>query len=181
MSNISLHGNLYIGPYKGYHGCAVYDSDSGGFHGDVVETNDVITFVGRDPSELEAAFKESIDGYLEFCESQGKPPDKPFSGNFPVRATPKLHHDLTVAAAHAGTSLNAFVVCILHDAIANQRPITLVSQTHWVKKWDTISWANVEPLSIITTRPVMAEPIEMGGRFSEWTGMGVVGLMGKRG
>ena len=37
---------------------------------------DVITFQGKSIDELEQAFKDSIDDYLEFCHSRGERPDK---------------------------------------------------------------------------------------------------------
>src|SRR4051812_24928961 len=113
MSGVAIHGALFVGPYKGYYGKAEYDTDAGFFHGDVSETTDVITFVGSSPAEVAKAFEDSIDDYLEFCEIRGKSPNKPFSGKFLTRVSPKLHHDLTVNAAQAGKSLNQYVVEIL--------------------------------------------------------------------
>lgn len=53
--------------YKGYVGHAVYDADSHSFHGEVLDTSDVITFQSDTESGLERAFRDSIDDYLEFC------------------------------------------------------------------------------------------------------------------
>ena len=117
MTHISLQGSLTIGPYKGYHGRIEYDADEAAFHGRVTETKDVITFVGRDASEIETAFKESVDDYLEFCEARGEKPDKPFSGRFIVRTTPELHHRLAKCADSSGKSLNQFVVQSLESAV----------------------------------------------------------------
>ena len=46
-----------------------------------MDLRDVITFQGKSVDELEKAFKDSIDDYLEFCEERGEEPDKPFSGD----------------------------------------------------------------------------------------------------
>ncbi|MFT4551572.1 MAG: putative HicB family RNase H-like nuclease [Chlamydiales bacterium] len=54
--------------YKGYAGHAVYDDEAKIFHGDVVGLNDVITFQGESVQELEQAFKDSINDYLNFCK-----------------------------------------------------------------------------------------------------------------
>ena len=53
--------------YKGYTGRVEFDSDARLFHGEVVETRDVITFQGTNVDELEQAFRDSLDDYLEFC------------------------------------------------------------------------------------------------------------------
>jgi len=66
--------------YKGYTGIVTYDEDARIFHGEVVGTLDVITFQGKSVDEIESAFKDSIDDYLEFCSSRNEQPEKPFSG-----------------------------------------------------------------------------------------------------
>ena len=66
--------------YKGYVGHAEFDDEAGLFHGEVVDLRDVVTFQGRSVEELEQAFRDSVDDYLEFCSQRGEEPDKPFSG-----------------------------------------------------------------------------------------------------
>jgi len=94
--------------HKGYIGCVELDDEAGVFHGEVINTRDVITFQGTSVEELEAAFRESVDDYLEFCAERGEQPDKPFSGKFLLRTTPTIHRKLFVAAKLAGKSLNAW-------------------------------------------------------------------------
>jgi predicted HicB family RNase H-like nuclease len=120
MNDISLHGSMFVGPYKGYHGRAEFDAEAGAFHGELTDTKDVITFVGRNPAELTTAFKESVDDYLAFCESRGESPDKPFSGNFVVRITPQLHHDLWVNATQSDKSLIQYVREVLETAARSE-------------------------------------------------------------
>ena len=96
--------------YKGYHGRFEVDFEADIIHGEVVDVTDVITFQGRSPAELETAFRESIDDYLAYCAELGTEPDRPFNGQFIVRAAPELHRYLFVAASTAGKSLNQFVV-----------------------------------------------------------------------
>src|SRR5262245_32831714 len=95
--------------YKGYIGKVEYDDDASLFHGDVINTRDVITFQGKSVAELKKAFRESVDEYLDFCASRGEEPDKPFSGQFVTRLSPDLHRRASLAAALAGQSLNAWV------------------------------------------------------------------------
>jgi len=53
--------------YKGYVGQVTFDAEAGLFHGEVVNTRDVITFQGRSVDKLRRAFRESVDEYLEWC------------------------------------------------------------------------------------------------------------------
>jgi len=96
--------------YKGYSGQINYDDEAKIFHGEVIDTRDVITFQGTSVDEIELAFRESIDDYLEFCNERGEQPDKPFSGKFILRMSPKLHHKLYLKANRSGKSLNKWVV-----------------------------------------------------------------------
>ena len=96
--------------YKGYSGQINYDDEARIFHGEVVDTRDVITFQGKSVDEIEMAFRESIDDYLEFCNERGEQPDKPFSGKFILRMSPKLHHKIYLKASRSGKSLNKWVV-----------------------------------------------------------------------
>lgn len=102
--------------YKGYIGHVEYDDEADIFHGDVINTRDVITFQGSSTRELKKAFKESIQVYLEYCHSKGREPEKPFSGNFLVRSTPTRHRSFYVAAKVAGKSLNRWITDTLSQA-----------------------------------------------------------------
>ncbi len=103
--------------YKGYIGCVEFDDEAGVFHGEVINTRDVITFQGTSVEELQAAFHDSVEDYLEFCAERGEQPDKPFSGKFMLRTSPDLHRELYVAAKRAGKSLNAWVAEQLERAV----------------------------------------------------------------
>jgi len=105
--------------YRGYIGRIEFDDEAGLFHGEVVNTRDVITFQGRSVAELKKAFRESVDDYLAFCTERGEEPDKPFSGQFVTRIPPELHRRVNLAATLAGQSLNAWVAEQLQSAVAN--------------------------------------------------------------
>ena len=96
--------------YKGYSGQINYDGEARIFHGEVIDTRDIITFQGKSVDEIEMAFRESIDDYLGFCNERGEQPDKPFSGKFILRMSPKLHHKIYLKASRSGKSLNKWVV-----------------------------------------------------------------------
>jgi len=105
--------------YKGYNAAITFDDDAELFHGEVINTRDVITFQGKSVPSLKKAFKDSVDDYLEFCASKGKEPDKPFSGKFVIRVEPETHQGIYIKAKKEGVSINSFVTSILKKA-ANQ-------------------------------------------------------------
>lgn len=107
--------------YKGYVGRMKIDTDADIIHGDVVGILDVITFQGRSVEEAKQAFHDSVDDYLEFCESLGDPPEKPFSGTFLVRVKPDLHRDLASLAKRRGESVNALVTRALAKVVESAR------------------------------------------------------------
>jgi predicted HicB family RNase H-like nuclease len=105
--------------YKGYVGKVEFDDEAGIFHGEVLDTRDVITFQGKSVAELKTAFQGSIDDYLAFCKQRGEEPNKPFSGQFVTRIPPELHRQVNLAASISGKSLNAWVVEQLQTAVAH--------------------------------------------------------------
>lgn len=103
--------------YKGYVGRAEFDDEAGIFHGEVINTRDVLTFQGTSVAELRQAFRASVDDYLAFCKERGEDPDKPFSGQFVVRIRPDLHRRISAAAGACGKSLNAWIEEQLEGAV----------------------------------------------------------------
>lgn len=95
--------------YKGYIGLVNFDEEAGLFHGEVVNTRDIITFQGTSVAEIRQAFIDSVEDYLDFCAQRGEPPEKPFSGKFMLRLTPELHQRAYARAKAAGISLNEWV------------------------------------------------------------------------
>ena len=95
--------------YKRYLGTVDYDAQAKIFHGDVINTRDVITFQGTTVNEIERAFKESIDDYISWCKEDGVEPEKPYSGKFNVRLSPELHRQIAILAKKRRVSLNNFV------------------------------------------------------------------------
>ena len=102
--------------HDGYVATVELDEEAGLFHGEVVNTRDVLTFQGRTLDELRTAFADTIGDYLDWCRERGKEPERPYSGNFTVRITPDLHRRIATAAAKAGKSVNGFVAETLEHA-----------------------------------------------------------------
>ena len=95
--------------HKGYHAAVTFDDEAGVFHGEVMDTRDVIVFEGTSVVQLKKEFEFSIDDYLKVCEERGRTPDKPFSGKIPLRIPPEVHRAATAAAKAQGKSLNAWI------------------------------------------------------------------------
>lgn len=104
--------------YKGYIGIVEYDSDAKLFHGDIVNTRDVVTFQGTTVNEIEKAFRESIDDYISWCKEEGVEPEKPYSGKFNVRLSPELHREIAITSKKMNVSINSFVEKALKDELA---------------------------------------------------------------
>ena len=115
--------------YRGYVGAVSFDAEAELFHGEVLNTRDVITFQGESVSELSKAFHESVDDYLAFCKSRGETPDKPFSGQFVTRIPPDLHRKIDLAARKKKKSLNTWVAEVLQSAVGNTTLPTVKRKT----------------------------------------------------
>lgn len=95
--------------YKNYVAHIEFDDKAEIFHGEVINTRDVITFQGSTVKELKKAFKDSVDDYLEFCQERNEEPDRPFSGKFNLRLDPALHREVSIVAKKHQMSLNEWV------------------------------------------------------------------------
>ena len=104
--------------YKGYVATVEYDAEVKIFHGDIINTKDVITFQGRTVDEIEQAFQDSINDYLAWCKEDGVEPEKPYSGKFNVRLSPELHRQIAILAKKRHISLNSFVEKAISNEIA---------------------------------------------------------------
>ena len=104
--------------YKGYLGTVEYDAEARIFHGDIINTRDVITFQGTTVNEIEKAFKDSVNDYLAWCKEDGVEPEKPYSGKFNVRLPPELHRQIAILAKKRRVSLNNIVEKAITDEIA---------------------------------------------------------------
>lgn len=96
--------------YNGYTGSVELDEEAGVLHGEVLDLQDVVTFEGASVQELQQAFRDSIDDYLELCRSRGEEPDRPFSGRLMLRLPSAVHRKVYVRAKTEGKSLNQWVV-----------------------------------------------------------------------
>ena len=109
--------------HRGYIAQIEFDEEAGVFSGRVINTaKDGIAFQGSSVDELQEAFIEAVDDYIEWCESSGEMPEKPYSGKFVVRLPTQLHAAVARAAATRGVSINDVVIAALTKETTNQTP-----------------------------------------------------------
>ena len=106
--------------YRGYIGKVEIDDEVGILYGEVINVRDVITFEGESVDEIQKAFQESVDDYLDFCAKRKESPEKPFSGKFVLRLPAELHRKAYIQAKLADKSLNGWVTEVLQAVLKNQ-------------------------------------------------------------
>jgi predicted HicB family RNase H-like nuclease len=102
--------------YKGYSARIEYDDKDNIFVGHLVGINDIVGFHAESVAELQAAFRESVDDYLDVCEKLGQSPNKPASGKMVLRIPPEIHTAAMTAAKLAGLSLNKWAADVFRKA-----------------------------------------------------------------
>ena len=103
--------------HGGYRAAITFDDETGIFHGEVLDTRDVITFQGTSVEELRDAFQGSVDEYLRACKEMGREPDKPFSGKILLRVNPELHRAAFTTASAEGKSLNSWLAETVENVV----------------------------------------------------------------
>ncbi|MGI0119631.1 type II toxin-antitoxin system HicB family antitoxin [Zooshikella sp. RANM57] len=68
--------------YKGYHGSVEISTEDNILFGKVLFISPLVNYEGETVKELQEAFKEAVDDYLEDCKAQGVEPEKPCKGSF---------------------------------------------------------------------------------------------------
>jgi len=101
-----------------YHATIEFDPDLDMFRGEILGLNGGADFYGKNPKELRAEFKRSLDVFLEACGEKGIEPKRHFSGKFNLRISPQLHEKLAIAAQARGKSINALAQQALQESFA---------------------------------------------------------------
>lgn len=103
--------------YHGYLGSAEISVEDGVLFGKLLFIRDTITYEATNVQDLEVAFREAVDDYLETCRELNDEPDTPCKGSFNVRVGPQLHRDVALAARCKGMGLNEYVCAALTSAV----------------------------------------------------------------
>jgi predicted HicB family RNase H-like nuclease len=103
--------------FEGYKAHVVNNDSIQVFHGEVFNLKDMITFEGTCVDELQQAFVDSVEDYLDLCRERDEKPEKPFSGKFILRINPDLHQRIVSKSKQEGKSLNTWVENQLEKAV----------------------------------------------------------------
>lgn len=107
--------------YKGFIGTFEISIEDNVLHGKIECINDLVTYEAATPAELENAFHESVDDYLETCELLGKTPDKTMSGSFNIRVGSDLHKKLYIKSKEKNVSLNDLIKSVLVKGVEENK------------------------------------------------------------
>ncbi len=102
----------------GYHAKIAFDSELDLFRGEILGLNGGADFYGKNPEELRAEFKKSLEVFLAVCAEKGIEPKRNFSGKFNLRIPPALHEQLAIAAQAEGKSINTLAQEALRFRVA---------------------------------------------------------------
>jgi len=116
--------------HKGYVGSIEMSIDDNCLYGKVLHVNDLVNYEGKTPEELQRAFIESVDFYLQKCKENGLDPDKPFSGSFNVRLSSDLHRSACIEATRKGISLNELVKTAVENIVAIEKVVVTENHLH---------------------------------------------------
>ena len=95
--------------YKGYVARIEFDEEDRIFVGRLAGIDDIVSFHGTTVDELELAFHESVEHYLEVSERTGRPAQKPYSGK-------DVHAAVATASQVQGKSINQWAAEVLDKA-----------------------------------------------------------------
>jgi len=102
--------------YKGYVSRIEFDEEDRVFVGRLVGIDDIVCFHGSTVDELETAFHESVEHYLEVSARTNRKAQKPYSGNLMLRINPDIHAAVATASQVQGKSINQWAAEVLNKA-----------------------------------------------------------------
>ena len=106
--------------YKGYIAEIRYSAEDSCLIGEIAGIRDIVGFHGDSVAELQAAFEEAVEDYLEMCEESGRPPQKPYSGNVTLSIPPEVHIGIAMAAEASGKNLDQWATDTFTNALQSK-------------------------------------------------------------
>jgi predicted HicB family RNase H-like nuclease len=103
---------------EGYQAKIEYDPEIDLFRGEILGLTGGADFYGKNPKELRAEFRKSLQVFLAVCKEKGIEPRRSFSGKFNLRIPPELHEKLAIAAQAEGKSINTLAQEALRSRVA---------------------------------------------------------------
>lgn len=104
---------------EGYHAKIEYDAELNSFRGEILGLTGGADFYGKNPRELKAEFKKSLNVFLQVCKENGIEPRRNYSGKFNLRISPQLHEQLAIKAQAVGKSVNSLAQEALQQLVSN--------------------------------------------------------------
>jgi predicted HicB family RNase H-like nuclease len=92
--------------HKGYIGSIEASLDDNCLFGKILFIKALVSYEGKTVAELDAAFREAVDDYINTCQALGQTPEKPCKGSFNVRVGHDLHLAAALAASRKKVTLN---------------------------------------------------------------------------
>ena len=106
--------------YQNYSAKVEYDPSDKIFVGHIIGIRDIVSFHGSTVEELESAFREAVDHYLEVCEKLGQEPQRSYSGKLTLRVPPEVHMAVATAAEISNKSINQWATNVLIQATSSE-------------------------------------------------------------
>ena len=103
---------------EGYNAKIEYDAELDVFRGEILGLTGGADFYGKNPRELRAEFKKSLQVFLEVCREKGIEPRRNYSGKFNLRIPPELHEKLAIVAQAENKSINSVAQEALQQRVA---------------------------------------------------------------
>jgi len=104
--------------FDDYNAKIEYDADLDLFRGEILGLSGGADFYGKNPKELRAEFKKSLQVFLAVCREKGIEPRRNYSGKFNLRIPPDLHEKLAIVAQAEGKSINTVAQEALQQRVA---------------------------------------------------------------
>ncbi|PAU87572.1 toxin-antitoxin system HicB family antitoxin [Pseudomonas sp. WN033] len=92
--------------YRGYYGSIEASPEDNCLFGKLQFIRALVSYEGVTVAELEQAFKDAVDDYLETCAALKQEPETPCKGSFNVRVGHDLHLAASLAATRQKITLN---------------------------------------------------------------------------
>lgn len=102
--------------FRNYVASIEYDPEDKIFVGHIVGIQDIVSFHGSSVTELEAAFHDAVNHYLEVCAKIGQTPQRAYSGKLTLRLAPEVHMAVATAAEIRHKSINQWAADVLAKA-----------------------------------------------------------------
>jgi predicted HicB family RNase H-like nuclease len=104
--------------YKGYTPYIEFSEEDACLVGHILGINHIVCFHGDSVAEINQAFVEAVDDYLEACTAKGIKPNIPFNGRIELRVPPDSHARLVSFAKAKEKSVDNLVIDSINQLMA---------------------------------------------------------------